>query len=137
MPDHGAGLTGSVVSVVSPGAYCVSDGAGDIAAAEEGFFYGDTRHLSWFVLRVNGVAAAPRGYRTRGSGVEFCLGVSGGVEVVRRRRLGDGMEEEIELRNGSPGPVDACVALECAADFEDVFAVRGNAKGSRRGEVSR
>src|SRR3712207_3158394 len=106
------------VSVVSPGAYCVSDAAGDVAGTGEGLFYKDTRHLSRFVLRVNGCTLVPRSTRTRGSMVEFFLTRSGGgIQVVRRRELGRGMREEIRLKNNSFSPIEVRVKLECDADF--------------------
>jgi hypothetical protein len=77
------------VSVVSSGAYCVSDAAGDVAGAGEGLFYKDTRHLSRFVLRVDGCTLAPQSARVQGSTAEFSLTApGGGIQVVRHRRLG-------------------------------------------------
>lgn len=56
----GVGLREGLVSVVSPGAYCVSDGAGDFdGSAGLGLFMGDTRHLSVLRLRIGGARMVP------------------------------------------------------------------------------
>ena len=46
------------------------------------------------------------------------------------------MSEEILLRNEAPEAVEARLELECAADFADVFEVRGYRRAAQRGEVS-
>src|SRR5215203_3260767 len=126
------------VSVVSSGAYCVSDAAGDVAGAGEGLFYKDTRHLSRFVLRVDGCTLAPQSARVQGSTAEFSLTApGGGIQVVRHRKLGGGMREEIRVKNGSSSPVEVRVELECDADFIDLFEVRGYHHSVWRREVSR
>ena len=79
------GLLEGSVSVVSPGAYAVSDGRGDFdGSAGPGLFYRDTRHLSRFVLRVDGEAPVPLGVRVRGSEAEFVLGAAAGSIRVAR-----------------------------------------------------
>lgn len=128
------------VNVVSPGAYVVSDGAGDIGMfGGQGLFYRDTRHLSKFVLRLDGEPLVPVGRREQGSRIDFSPAVAGngGIRVERRRALGGGMEEEIMLYNGTGEIVEVRVDLEFDADFEDIFAVRGYRRASDRGEVSR
>jgi glycogen debranching enzyme len=132
------GLLEGSVSVVSPGAYAVSDGRGDFdGSAGPGLFYRDTRHLSRFVLRVDGEAPIPLGVRVRGSEAEFVLSAgAGSIRVVRRRALGGGMEEEILLTNHAREAVEARVELGCAAGFRDVFDVRGYRRAVERGEFS-
>src|ERR671921_854458 len=126
------------VSVVSSGAYCVSDAAGDVAGTGEGLFYKDTRHLSRFVLRVDGRTLAPQSARVQGSTAEFSLAApGGGVRAMRRRELGGGMREEIRLKNGSSSPAEVRAELECDADFMDLFEVRGYHHPVWRREVSR
>src|SRR5215216_5339668 len=127
------------VSVVSSGAYCVSDAAGDVAGAGEGLFYKDTRHLSRFVLRVDGCTLAPQSARVQGSTAEFSLTApaGGGIQVMRHRELGGGMREEIRVKNDSSSPVEVRVELECDADFIDLFEVRGYHRPVWRREVSR
>ena len=130
-------LEGSV-SVVSPGGYAVSDGRGDFGGASgPGLFYGDTRHLSRFVLRVGGEAPVPLEVWVRGSEAEFVLEAgAGSIRVVRRRALGGGMDEEVLIANDAMEAVEARVELGCAADFRDVFEVRGFRRAAERGEIS-
>jgi glycogen debranching enzyme len=126
------------VSLVSPGAYAVSDGRGDFGGTSgPGLFYRDTRHLSRFVLRVDGEAPIPLEVRTRGSEAEFVLeAAAGSIRVVRRRALGGGMDEEISLTNDALEAVEIWVEIGCAADFRDVFDVRGYRRAAERGEIS-
>lgn len=136
MPDRQTEAMEGVVNVVSPGAYAVSDAAGDLEGGGHGLYFRDTRHLSRFVLMVNGERLAVRGCETRAS-AEFSLEVPGsGLRVVRRRRLGSGLAEEVEVHNGSPEPVEVNLSFEFAADFEDIFVVRGYARTPERGETS-
>jgi glycogen debranching enzyme len=125
------------VSVVSPGACAVSDGGGDFGGSSgPGLFYRDVRHLSRFALRVDGEAPIPLEARTRGSEAEFVLKAGAEtIHVVRRRALGGGMDEEILLTNDSLEAVEARVELGCAADFRDVFDVRGYRRAAGRGEL--
>ena len=81
-----------VVSVVSPGAYCVSDG-GDFDGSFGGLFYRDVRHLSGLRFGLEGARLVPLGSWVRGSEAEFALAAGvgpEGVDVVRRRTLGVG-----------------------------------------------
>jgi glycogen debranching enzyme len=133
-------LSEGSVTVVSPGACCVSDEVGDLeGSAGRGLFYRDTRHLSGFRLRLGGVRPVGLASWTRGSEAEFALAAGVGPEgvgVVRRRFLGGGMDEEILLSNESGVAAEVRVELECAADFRDVFEVRGYRRAAERGEVS-
>jgi glycogen debranching enzyme len=105
-------------------------------SAGQGLFYRDVRHLSGLRLKIDGEQPIPLASRTRGSEAEFVLSAgNGGVGVVRRRSLGGGMTEEILLRNEAPEAVEARVDLECAADFLDVFEVRGYRRAAGRGGV--
>ena len=128
------------VSAVSPGAYGVSDGGGDVDGSPgSGLFYRDVRHLSVYRLRLGGMSPVPLASWVRGPEAEFVLGAGVGTEgigVVRRRSLGSGMEEEISLTNDSREVVEVRFELECAADFRDIFELRGYAKAAERGEVS-
>jgi glycogen debranching enzyme len=105
-------------------------------SARQGLFYRDVRHLARFRLRIDGEPPIPLASRTRGSEAEFVLSAGhDGVGVVRRRTLGGGMTEEILLRNEALEAVEARVDLECAADFVDVFEVRGYRRAAERGGV--
>ncbi|MDQ3913474.1 MAG: amylo-alpha-1,6-glucosidase [Actinomycetota bacterium] len=138
MPDRTGSLAGEPVSAVSPGAYVLSDGGGDVrGSAGQGLFYRDVRHLSEFVLEVNGASPVATGSWTRGCEAGFSLEFGeGGLRTIRRRALGGGMVEEILLSNDTREEVEARVVIECAADFKDIFEVRGYYRASERGESS-
>jgi glycogen debranching enzyme len=137
---EGSCLEGRSVSVVSPGAYCVSDDVGDFDGSSGlGLFYRDVRHLSGLRLGLGGARPIPLACWTQGSEAEFALAAGVGPEgvgVVRRRFLGGGMNEEIVLSNESSVAAEVRVELECAADFRDVFEVRGYRRAAERGEIS-
>lgn len=141
MPDRSGGSMDGKINLVSPGAYAVSDASGDIGPSGGGLFYRDTRHLSWFALKINGARPVSLGCKAEGPSVEFSLTLSADkgseVQVSRRRTLGEGMIEEILLSNGSREAVEASVSLEFAADFRDVFEVRGYRRASERGQLER
>ncbi|HEU4493941.1 MAG TPA: glycogen debranching N-terminal domain-containing protein [Rubrobacteraceae bacterium] len=126
------------MSVVSPGAYCVSDGAGEFdGSAGVGLFMGDMRHLSVLRLRVGGARLVPLASWVRGSEAEFAVAAGvgpEGVDLVRRRFLGSGMREEIFFANESGVAIEVRVELECAADFRDVLELRGFGEAAERGE---
>ena len=132
--------TAGQVNIVSPGAYVVCDVGGDVGLSpEQGLFYRDTRHLSRYGLKVDGVSAEAMDHRKCGTGTEFCstsAGGSGRLDVSRRRTLGNGMEEEVLLSNRSGETLEVRVELEFEADFLDLFEVRGYARASSRREVS-
>jgi len=124
------------ISVVSPGAYAVSDGFGDFRGTpDDGVFYRDMRHLSKFVLTVDGVGLESGGCELRGSAARF-VSEAESVEVIRRRAVGFGMREEISFTNRGNEAAEFRVSLALAADFLDVFEVRGYAKAKERGKVS-
>ncbi len=128
------------MSVVSPGAYCVSDGGGDFDGSPgRGLFFQDTRHLSVYRLRLNGMSPVPLASWVRGPEAEFVLAAGVGTEgvgVVRRRSLAGGMQEEVFLTNDSREAVEVRLEIECAADFLDVFELRGYGRAAQRGELS-
>jgi glycogen debranching enzyme len=131
-------LEGSV-SVVSPGAHVVSDGRGDVdGSVGQGLFYRDVRHLSGFRLKIDGGSPTLLVSRTRGAEAEFvlALGGSGSVGVTRRRSLRGGMDEEILLTNEGWEKIQTRVELGYAADFRDVFEVRGYRRAVEQGEIS-
>src|ERR671917_582462 len=82
----------------------------------------------------------PATSRTSSSGSMAVLSLAaprGGIRAMRRRELGEGMREEIRLKNDSSSPVEVRVELECDADFMGLFEVRGYHRPVRRREVSR
>ena len=87
---------------------------------------------------MNGGRLVSQGVDLQGSRAEFSLLANNsgeGLRVVRRRTLGAGMHDELLFTNDSGAAVEAVVSVECAADFEDIFAVRGFAQAVQRNEA--
>jgi glycogen debranching enzyme len=126
-------LNGSVW-VTAGSAFCISDARGDVRGREEGLFYRDTRHLSRFVLRVNGEIPHLLSSESSGDCAGFYLfapagGSRNGLSIMRRRELAGGLREEIRLTNHTRRPVEALLELELDADFADLFEVKEHPAG--------
>ena len=118
------------VTLVEGATFCISGKAGDIAEGEsQGLFFRDTRFLSSYELRLNGLAlqplssfvgdpfaatfvtrARPRPGRADSTLVAF-----------RNRYVGRGMREDIAIRNFSDEAMPCLVELAIDADFADLF----------------
>lgn len=130
--------------------YLVTNRAGDVAPAgarELGLFADDTRFLSHYELSVGGRALlhlsgdeSDLAYNrvdlmVSGAGDDEFLDDPQHFLHVRRRQLVDGsFREMIEIVNYLQRRVDLDITLSFAADFADVFEVRG-AKRARRGRM--
>ncbi|MDP9396799.1 MAG: amylo-alpha-1,6-glucosidase [Actinomycetota bacterium] len=125
-----------MVTLVEGSSFCISGRTGDIdPASPQGLFCRDTRILSAWRLRVDGLAPQPLSVL---SGDPFrCRFVARitstdplrrapatGVLPERDRLVGAGMREDLRLRNLGPDPVTCVLTLEAAADFADLFEVK-------------
>jgi glycogen debranching enzyme len=118
--------------LVDGSSFCLSGPSGDVNPDEaHGLFVRDLRVLSSWVLRVDGEPVAPL---VASSAEPFAAtvlghlppgrGRPGSLLVIRRRFLGNGMREEIVLRNHGARPATCRVRLAVAGDFADLFAVK-------------
>ena len=128
--------------VIDGQAFYLSDANGDVnRGTPQGLFVGDTRFLDRAELRVN---EQPLELLATSQPHSFAATIvlrartapgqpSPDLLVVRRRYLGLGFREDIELRNcgGHPLMVDVTIAVD--TDFADLFAV----KEGRAGPASR
>src|SRR5258706_15477274 len=136
------GSRGASHLVLSNGAaFAVLDTSGDIRGEhnpESGLFYDDTRYLSRSTLAIEGCRFRELSSEvTREYVSQVDLSLSGealGGELddpklsfhLRRRQLIDkDMVERIELANYNPRPIDFTLVFHHAADFKDLFEVRG------------
>jgi len=123
------------VNILDGNTFVVSDRRGDLDATPtetHGLFLNDTRFLSRWVLTINGIrptllSVDDQAYYR----VQFFLALATGtvyvdshLSVVRRRAIGAGFQEEIEIVNHDKQPVDLEIRLEAAADFADLFEVK-------------
>jgi glycogen debranching enzyme len=127
------GTTGGTISLVEGSSFCISGRSGDMApGSPQGLFFRDTRFLSRFELRVNGQAPEPLAAsipepfsavmvsRTRPR-----VGHADSTAVIfRRRYIGRGMREDLEIRNYGPEPAYCSLEFLVEADFADLFEVK-------------
>jgi glycogen debranching enzyme len=127
------GHLSSALMVVEGQSFYLSAANGDvIPGLPQGLFIGDTRFVDQAELKINGQSlellatsrpdafAAILALRPRNADGA----PSRDVLVVRRRYLGLGFREDIELRNYGPDPLPALVELDVSADFADLFSVK-------------
>jgi hypothetical protein len=115
--------------------FVVSDGRGDIEASPtetHGLFLHDTRFLSRWVLTVDGKRLHPLStddiqyfsmqfFLVPGTGTVY---VDSKLSVIRKRSVGNGFRDELEILNHANDPVDLEVAIEAGSDFTDLFEVK-------------
>jgi glycogen debranching enzyme len=129
---------GAPVTLVDGASFCISGAAGDIAVGAEGLIVAGKRLLSRCVMTVNGLPLALVDHhvddpsagtyvcRAHGSGADGSA--ADGPIVIRRRFLGGGMRDDVEVRNQRDEATYVEVAIELAADL-------ANAAGLRDGRV--
>src|SRR5882762_7853636 len=118
-----------IVTLVEGSAFCISNRAGEIDPAHpQGLFFRDTRFLSQMHLMLNGVAPEPlaatavdpfsglfvlRGLPSKGHADSY-------VVMYRRRYVGRGMREDIEIENFGEEAAFCSLEIILGADFADV-----------------
>ncbi|MGI8856243.1 MAG: amylo-alpha-1,6-glucosidase [Thermomicrobiales bacterium] len=123
------------------GTFLVADARGDITGAHgSGLYEHDTRYLSRFVLTVNGHRPAVRTTTRPGPAVVSTRAAvprscdDRHALIVHRSAVVDSaLHVNLTLRNPAATARRVRVTLEMAADFRDMFAVRGFYAGKQRG----
>jgi glycogen debranching enzyme len=141
--EEPAAPAGQPVTLVEGSTFAVSGRSGEMNAdGPEGLFFRDVRVLSTWRLRLDDrplqvLAVLPQEpFRTtflarvppRSSSTELL--------VERRRFVGEGMREDLRVRNLGVQTVAARLRLEADSDFADLFAVKEGRVGEQRGEVT-
>jgi glycogen debranching enzyme len=125
--------------------FCICDRAGDmLPGAEQGLFFRDTRFLSRFRLEVNDAPCDPLAVHCPAPySARFVTRrpprpgrADSTLLVVRRRYVGNGMREDITVRNLGREPAAVLVTLSVDTDFADLFAVK-EGRARARGEIAR
>ena len=126
--------------------FVVADACGDITGEGDGLFHEDTRLLSRFRLSVAGRPLELLGGAVSADNVVFTANLTNrplppiggqstrqGVIHVERSRLiwEDRLYERLRLRNYGVSEAHLPLRLEFAADFRDMFEVRGLARATR------
>jgi len=136
-----AGAAGTV-TLVEGMTFCISEQCGDIRPGQEqGLFFRDTRLLSRFELTIDGQRLDPLATHSPAPyAATFIARQSPGpgvadstLLVVRRRYVGNGMREDITVRNLATGPARFALALGVDADFAGLFDVKEGRTTPRQG----
>ena len=138
---------GGAVTLVEGSSFCICTPGGDLSGAgPHGVFFRDTRILSRWDLRVDGETPEPLAAMTpepyRGTFLGRLPRRAGRTDtnllVQRDRRVGNGLREDVVIRNSAGEPAACTVTVAVEADFADLFEVkegRVQARGERRGLV--
>jgi len=142
-----SGSDGSV-TLVEETSFCLSSRNGDIAPGPpQGLFFLDTRFLSLMQLRVGGRELEALAVAIDEPFAGTFLGrpapepgrEDSDLLVFRRRFVGRGLLEKIEVRNQATASIAVDVELDAYADLADLFAVkegRASAHGPRRAQYA-
>ena len=121
------------MTLVEGSTFCICESGGDIAQGPpHGLFVRDTRVLSHWALTIDGWTPEPLTVQRSESYAATFIGhlpprggtASNTLLVIRRRYVGNGMREDITIRNTAPHPAACVVTLAAAADFADLFEVK-------------
>ncbi len=139
--DSGA----SVVTLVDESTFAISGSSGDMSlGSAQGLFFRDTRILARLELLVNGQTTEPLAAITddpfSATFVSRSRPAPGRADstlmVFRTRHVGQGMREDITLRNFADEPALCTLEVFVDSDFADLFAVKegrvGNDPGTGR-----
>lgn len=127
----------SPVTLIEGSTFCISEPGGDIVPdRSQGLFVRDTRMLSRWELTVDGIEPQPLSVQRAEPFAASFLGrmppragvADSALLVIRRRYVGDGMREDITLRNTSGKARRFRLVLTAEADFADLFEVKGRSK---------
>jgi glycogen debranching enzyme len=129
--------------VLRGSSFVVSDRRGDVEAEAEptGLFVRDVRHLSTWLLTVDGQRTRLLTSRNLGHDTaRFFLtqgwakvGHDPGISICRERHVGERLHEHVSIRNHSGERLRIDVVLEYASDFADIFEVKD--QRPKRGRV--
>ena len=126
--------------------FAVADAYGDIRGTGDGFFRDDTRLLSLFRLTLGGRFTSLLGASLSQDNVLFTANLTnlpiqsvggrdipqGGIHIERTRLIWqDRLFERITLSNYSQEHSTVSLSLQFAADFRDMFEVRGSTRAKR------
>lgn len=117
---------GGTVTLFEGAAFCTCSASGDITpGSSEGLFVLDARLLSALVVTVNGAPPDSLAAQVADPHRATFVGQRGDALVVERhRRLGDGLHDELVVRNVGTEASYVEVAVSAAADFASPAEVR-------------
>ncbi len=124
----GSGL----VTLLEETTFCICESSGDIRpGGAQGLFFRDTRFISRLELRLDGEPPEPVAVQPTEPFACTFLSHRPGVGladstllVIRRRYVGNGMRDDITLRNLGREPAAAHLTVAVDSDFADLFEVK-------------
>jgi glycogen debranching enzyme len=125
----GSGL----VTLLEETTFCISEASGDIqSGGAQGLFFRDTRFISRLELRLDGIPPEPVAVQpAEPFACTFLARRPPGIchadstlLVIRRRYVGNGMRDDITLRNLGREAAAARVTVAVDSDFADLFEVK-------------
>jgi glycogen debranching enzyme len=140
----GAGAESVWIQVLEGSTFLLSDQRGDVLAGSVGgLYHEDTRYLSGFRLTIEDLTPVllSSGSVDHASAAFFLTnpelaGVpAGGLSIQRYRVVGRGLVEVLLVQSHLDAPVRLTLRLATAADFADLFEVKGKSV-SKRGDLS-
>jgi glycogen debranching enzyme len=123
----------SLVTVLEQTTFCISDASGDILpGGAQGLFFRDTRFISRMELRLDGEPPEPVAVEpTEPFACTFLARRPPSVRradstllVIRKRYVGNGMRDDITLRNLGVEAAAAHLTVAVDGDFADLFEVK-------------
>jgi glycogen debranching enzyme len=128
-------MSGKTISILEGNTFVVCDLGGNIDASPtetHGLFKWDTRFLSRWKLtvddRVPNVLStdelqyfSTQHFLVPGTGTVY---VDAGLSIIRKRAVGNGFHEDLEILNHKPQPLDLDIRIDAAADFADLFEIK-------------
>jgi glycogen debranching enzyme len=123
------------VTLIEGTAFCVCRPSGDIVpGGTDGVFFRDTRLLSCWQLFIDGELVEPLAVASPSPFSGTFVGRSrprpGHLEstllITRARYVGDGMREDITVRNFAEEPAGLRISLRVESDLADIFDVKAN-----------
>ncbi len=125
----GSGL----VTVLEETTFCISEASGDIVpGGAQGLFFRDTRFLSRLELRLDGDLPEPVAVQPNDPFACTFLArrppaacrADSTLLLIRRRYVGNGMRDDITLRNLGREAAAAHLTIALSSDFADLFEVK-------------
>jgi glycogen debranching enzyme len=121
------------LTILEGSTFCICDERGDVGGETSGFFTQDTRFLSILRLTING----QRPLLLSSDKVEYFSAAfflrnplaglpQDTLSIVRRRFVGEAMQDQMIVQNQGAEPVRFKLTLEFGSDFADIFAVKSH-----------
>jgi glycogen debranching enzyme len=120
------------LTILEGSTFCICDDRGDVGEDTSGFFAHDTRFLSVLKVTINGkrpllLSSAQVEYFSAAFYLRNPLAdglPQDTLSIIRRRFVGEGMQERIMLRNEGMEPISFTLGLEIGCDFADIMSVK-------------